>query len=204
MQKSESYIQLKDHKPNFRNNPTFRLLNPNKSETGKVAKDILQNICSDVKEKIVCNQWKNSSQVINWFNSIQNKRNVHFIQFDICEFYPIISEGLLFESINWAKKYTHISEEDKEVIIFASQSILYEDRQPWRKKNCQNLFDITMGSFHGAECCELVGLYLLHQLKQINFEGGLYRDDGLGVCYGTKRQNENFKKEICEIFRKIT
>ena len=30
---------------------------------------------------------------------------------------------------------------------------------------------------------------------------GLYRDDGLGALYGTKRQNEVVKKKICEIFR---
>ena len=124
------------------------------------------------------------------------------MQFDISEFYPSITENLLRESINWAKEYTVITEEDKEVIFTASNSLLYENGKPWKKKNSENLFDITMGSFHGAEVCELVGLYLLYQLKQINFNGGLYRDDGLGVCCGTKRQNENFKKEICEIFKK--
>ena len=36
----------------------------------------------------------------------------------------------------------------------------------------------------------------------MNFNGGLYRDDGLGICFGTRRQNENFKKEICDLFRK--
>ena len=59
-----------------------------------------------------------------------------------------------------------------------------------------------MGSFHGAEGCELVGLFILSQLNQINFNGGLYRDDRLGVVQGTRRQNENKKKELCEIFRR--
>ena len=36
--KAEGYLTLKDHKTNYRNNPTFRLLNGNKSESGKVAK----------------------------------------------------------------------------------------------------------------------------------------------------------------------
>ena len=59
-----------------------------------------------------------------------------------------------------------------------------------------------MGSFHGAEGCELVGLFLLSQLDEVKFNGGLYRDDGLGVLDGTKRQNEVIKKKICDIFRK--
>ena len=44
-------------------------------------------------------------------------------------------------------------------------------------------FDATEGSFDGAEICELVGLYLLNQLKDIITNGsfGGYRDDGLAV-----------------------
>jgi len=59
-----------------------------------------------------------------------------------------------------------------------------------------------MGSFDGAEVCELVGCYLLHQLPvsyRRNF--GLYRDDGLGTIKGTARQVEIIKKEICNIFK---
>ena len=33
--KQEAFITLKDHKPNFANNPTCRLINPVKSEIGK-------------------------------------------------------------------------------------------------------------------------------------------------------------------------
>ena len=38
-----------------------------------------------------------------------------------------------------------------------------------------------MGSFDGAEVCELVGLYLLSQLQHLDMNVGLYRDDGLAV-----------------------
>ena len=42
-----------------------------------------------------------------------------------------------------------------------------------------------MGSFHGAETCELVSLYILDILKKekIFSDGnfGIYRDDGLAV-----------------------
>ena len=43
------------------------------------------------------------------------------------------------------------------------------------------LFDITMGSKHGAEISELVGQYILQGLKLIipKHIVGIYKDDGL-------------------------
>ena len=40
-----------------------------------------------------------------------------------------------------------------------------------------------MGSYDGAELCELVGLYLLNQLSTVIDKSsvGLYRDDGLAA-----------------------
>ena len=50
-------------------------------------------------------------------------------------------------------------------------------------KKSEAQFDVAVGSFDGAEICELVGLFLLHQLSLIldKDEVGLYRDDGLAV-----------------------
>ena len=43
--KRDAFITLmKDHKPNFANNPTCRLINPTKSEIGKISKQILDRI----------------------------------------------------------------------------------------------------------------------------------------------------------------
>ena len=61
-----------------------------------------------------------------------------------------------------------------------------------------------MGSFDGAEVCELVGLCLLNILK--NEFGGknirLYRDNDLS-CFENKSglKLEKIKKEICKIFK---
>ena len=82
----------------------------------------------------------------------------------------------------------------------AKNSLLYSDKNPWGKKNCDNFFDVTMGSFDGAETCELVGLFLLSQLQDLGVNIGLYRDDGLGVSGKTPRQTENIKKKICKVF----
>ena len=48
---------------------------------------------------------------------------------------------------------------------------------------------------------ELVGLFMLHKLKQLNLNQGIYRDDALIACQLRPRQVELKKKEICRIFR---
>ena len=52
----------------------------------------------------------------------------------------------------------------------------------WQKKNT-NLFDVAMGAYHGADVCELVGLFLLNNLgnKFDKNSVGLYRDNGLAL-----------------------
>ncbi|CAH3034629.1 unnamed protein product [Porites lobata] len=54
-----------------------------------------------------------------------------------------------------------------------------------------------MGSYDGAETCELVGSFLLSQLKHLDVNIGLYRDDGLAISNAAPRDKENIKKEIC-------
>ena len=62
-------------------------------------------------------------------------------------------------------------------------------------------FDDTMGSFDGAEVCELVGLYLLSQLQHLAMNVRLYRDDALAITNKRPREVENMKKEMCRIFK---
>ena len=59
-----------------------------------------------------------------------------------------------------------------------------------------------MGSFDGAETCELVGLFLLSQLTHLDVNVGLYRYDGLATCTKTPKQVEAIKKEMCKIFKR--
>ena len=61
--------------------------------------------------------------------------------------------------------------------------------------------DVTIGSWDGAEVCELVRLYLLSQLQNLNIIVGLYRDDGLGAATQRPQQVESIKKKICQVFR---
>ena len=196
---NQAFITLKDHKPNFSNKPTCRLINPSKSEIGKISKHILERINSKVIQSTGFNQWKNTSAVIDWFSEVQNKHQQSFIAFDICEFYPSITADLLHEALEFASNHTNISPFEKHIIFHTKKSMLFDDESPWCKRT-ETLFDVTMGSFDGAETCELVGLYLLSQLQHININVGLYRDDGLAVCKATPRQTEIIKKELCRIF----
>ena len=105
------------------------------------------------------------------------------------------------KSIKFAKTYTNISDDDIKIILQSRKSFLFFKGTPWNKSNNPG-FDITMGSFDGAECCEIVGLYMLSQLQPLNLNIGLYRDDALGVLRMTPRQAELCKKEVCKIFQK--
>ena len=199
--KRESFITIKDHKQNFMNNPKCRVLNPTKSELGKVSKQMLEKIISAVKTKSQLQQWKNTDSVINWFNDLKDKQKLTFIQFDVMNFYAPITPKLLNDAIEHAENYIYISDVTKETILQATNSFLCSDGQTWIKRQ-GDTFDITMGGFHGAEVCDLVGLFILSQLVTIIPNVGLYRDDGLAVSSATSRQIENMKKKICKVFER--
>ena len=98
----ESFITLKDHKDNFLNNPTCRLINPTKSELGKVSKQILDKINETIIRKTHVHQWKNTRATLDWFINIPNKDQHSFIAFDIVNFYPSISHKLLEDALSFA------------------------------------------------------------------------------------------------------
>ena len=94
------------------------------------------------------------------------KDNYTMICFDICDFYPSITNTLLQKALNYASKYADISEDQIHLITHTKKTTLYKDGNPWEKTT--SAFDVTMGSYDGAEICELVGLYLLSQLQNLN------------------------------------
>ena len=92
-----------------------------------------------------------------------------------------------------------MSKEEKDVILKTKMSLLFVRGKPWVKRRSE--WDVTMGSFDGAEVCELTGLFMLDQLKQTNLDLGLYRDDGLGVTNLHGRPLEAKRQQIQQIFR---
>ena len=205
--KSDAFITLKDHKDNFQNKLPCRLIVPSKSELGHVSKTYLDKIIITIRDKLKLNQWKNTTDPIAWFSKIKDKQKCTFIQLDIKEFYPSISKNILEDTIKFAKKHTEISAEILRIIKHCRKSLLFFKNEPWKKKDSHDCFDVTMGSFDGAEICELVGLYILDSLtkKLISKNDiGLYRDDGLIVLHNKNgHQIDKTKKEIIEIFKKI-
>ncbi|PIK41521.1 hypothetical protein BSL78_21624 [Apostichopus japonicus] len=171
---------------------------------GKVSKHMMDRINEDLRQATKVNQWRNTTSVLKWFKDLPNKHELTFIVFDIIDFYPSISEILLYEALTWAKQFTKITEAMLEAIKHARKSLLYDNTgRPWLKKDTNNAFDVTMGSYDGAEICELIGLYILSTLQsKLHIENvGLYRDDGLAVLRSLSgRQADRVRKQLAEIF----
>ena len=87
--------------------------------------------------------------------------------------------------------------------MHSRKSLLFHQDPAWVKKGDSRLFDVTMGSYNGAEVCELVGLYILNRLseKYDKESTGFYRDDGLAVFSNISGpQADRMKKDIKRIF----
>ena len=177
----QAFITLKDHKTDFRENTKCRLINPMKSEIGKISKRKLQSITRSLRESLQLNQWINTDDVLKWFEDLKFKSRQSFLTFDVEEFYPSISKDLFNRALDFATAHTPIPAEDREIFMHARSSLLHSQGDNWVKST--GLFDTTMGAYDGAECCELIGLFMLSEMKsrfpQVNI--GLYRDDGLGA-----------------------
>ena len=200
----DSFITIKDHKENFDNHPTVRLINPAKNELGRISKLLLEKINQKISQKFELNQWKNTDTLLDWFKQIKNKHLYKFATFDIKQFYPSIKECLLKNAIiNFAGQHTEISEKDKAIIFHARKSLLFNGQHVWIKKN-GGLFDVTMGAFDGAEVCEDVSNFLLYQLSK-NYNKKdivLYRNDGLAIFKNVSGSKaEKIKKDIQKLFK---
>ena len=148
-------------------------------------------------------QWHSTKSVIDWFKSLENKPKYRFIKFDIVDFYPSITQELLSNAICFAKKFTPIDDSVINTIMHCRKSLLFSDGSTWIKNN-STTFDVTMGSYDGAEVCKLVGLYLLSQLTVLtgNEFIGLYRDDGFAISPCTSGHlADQLRKKIVAIFK---
>ena len=80
------------------------------------------------------NLWKSTNISIEWFEAIQEKEKHAFITFDVCNVYPSISEDLLLKALDYASKFTAITQQDRHIIIHAKKSLLYHQNSPWTKE----------------------------------------------------------------------
>ena len=123
------------------------------------------------------------------------------------DFYPSITEELLTNAINHAKQHTNITNSDIEIIyMHARKSLLFDKDKVWVKKNSDSTFDVTMGSYDGAEVCDLVGIYILSilQEKYSDAQIGLYRGDSLAAFHNsTSQASDRRRKEISQVFNSL-
>ena len=126
------------------------------------------------------------------------------MQFDIEEFYPSISKGLLMKAINHTQSFVTITKEEVKTIMHSRKSLLFNNTSVCMKREGDPDFDVTMGSFDGAEFCELIVVYILNVLggKYGKKRVGLYRDDGL-TCFENVSgpQAEKIRKDVIKIFK---
>ena len=179
--RKNAYVTLKDHKKEFPQKIKCRLINPMKSNIGKISKQMLEEINKEILRKTNLRQLKNTEETITWFKNTRLKSRKQFIQIDIVDYYPSVTSELFYKAIDFAKRYTFIDETTINTILNSRKTLLYHENQIRTKT--ESGFDIPMGSYDGAELTDLVGLYILHKLKQTapEIEFGLYRDDGLGI-----------------------
>ena len=96
----------------------------------------------------------------------------------------------------------HVDENMLKTIKNARKTLLYNNKVPWQKNT--GLSDVTQGGLDSCQVCELVGLFLLQQMKE-NFpllDFGLYRDDGLACHRRIPGPTlEKHKKDIIKLFQ---
>ena len=135
----ECFVTIKDHKENFQNNPKCRLLNPTKCEVGKISHQILTKKLKIIRQKTNLNQWKNVYSVIGWFKNLNNKKNMSFVVFDVVNYYPTITLKLLTDTLEWAKQFVDITDEEIEIILETKKTLLCMNGEFWIKKGEKNL-----------------------------------------------------------------
>ena len=113
---------------------------------------------------------------------------------------------MLDTAIYFPRQHTDILNKNLRKIKHCRKSLFYNNQEPWKKKNTSSCFDVTMGSYDGAEICELVGIFLLFLLAHIIDinSSGLYRDDGLILLLYVNRQNmDRIRKNVIKIFKEV-
>lgn len=98
----------------------------------------MEKICKQIKAKLKLDLFKNSDEAIAWFNKNKThpqRRNPKFVIYDICDFYPSVTEKLMNDALDWASNYVEISHEERNVIIKSKYAFLFHNNRPWVKRS---------------------------------------------------------------------
>ena len=118
-------ISIKDHKEGFSDKISCRLINPSKTDIGKISKQILDKANTSILEKIKVNQWKSTSSVIEWYYNIKRKDQCSFVVFDIERFYLSILEKLFDKATLFAKSYYNFTPVELEIVLHSRKTLLF-------------------------------------------------------------------------------
>ena len=149
-------------------------------------------------------QWKNTATVIEWFKRISNKEQCKFVQMDIKDFYPSISQAALGIALLFAQDHIQNADYDLRLIKHCRRSLIFNNGEAWKKKLSDSPFDDTMRSFDGADICKPAGIYILSHLTTFieKKDVGLYRDDGLIILRLLNgQQTDKIRKRIIETLK---
>ena len=143
----------------------------------------------------ICNFAANKCCDLN--KHMNSKHQQTFVQLDVSSMYPSITKSLLDEALKWAQEVESIeklSKDEIDCIYAARESLIFVDGAPWEKK--ESNFDVSMGSGDGAEICELIDLFIIYQITEVEKlipkeKIGAFRDDYLAITGKSKREMRN-------------
>ena len=183
----DSFITLKDHKQDFINNPTCTLINPRKSEIGIISKDILDRINKEITQATKVNLWKSTKDTTEGFKAIPAKEKRAFITFNVCDFYPSISQDLLQKALNYASRFTTVTP--------------LPPRLPMDQEEHKRHIRCHHGLIRRSRNVRVDWKLLALIAPKFKNEVGLYRDDGLAICKATQKEIEELKQEVNQVFK---
>lgn len=117
-----------DHKHDFLNKLPTRIINPTKSEIGRISKTILERVNKQIKDQLGLIQWVGTAEVIDWFKNLNNKNSSTFIQFNIVDFYPSISKDLFETALEFAEIYSDISKNEIDILNCRKSIMIIQQR----------------------------------------------------------------------------
>ena len=91
-----------------------------KENIGKINKAIIDTINRNIVRSTEINQWKKTSNVLDWYANYTDKNKAKFVQFDIENFYPSVKSESLYNSLQLGKEVTTVSDNEK--------SLLYQEK----------------------------------------------------------------------------
>ena len=106
-------------------------------EKSKISKESVKEYGQykhSAQHKLQLYQWKNAKALTNWFTAITDKTNTNFVQFDIKDYHPSITEYTLDRPVELATQHVRISWEDITITKYTCQPLLFHDNKPKMKK----------------------------------------------------------------------